>query len=211
MTLTPWRMTGPSITNCNCDYGCPCQFNALPTHRQCEAIGAMHIDTGHFGDVKLDGLNWVALFHWPGAVHEGNATCQAIIDERADDRQRDALLQILSGQASEPGSTFIQVFASTVTTALEPLFKPIEFVADIPHRKATIRVPGLIDTDVEPIRNKVSGETSRAQICLPDGFEFTIAEVASGKTKSKAGVKLDLNETHTHLARLDLTETGVVR
>jgi hypothetical protein len=72
-------------------------------------------------------------------------------------------------------------------------------------------VPGLIDTEVEPIRNKVSGETSRAQICLPDGFEFTIAEVASGKTKSKAGVKLDLNETHTHLARLDLTETGVVR
>ncbi len=211
MAPTNWRMSGPSITNCNCDYGCPCQFNAMPTHRQCEAIGAMHIDSGHFGDVKLDGLNWVALFHWPGAVHEGNATCQAIIDERADARQREALLQILSGQASEPGSTFIQVFASTVTKPLEPLFKPIEFVADIPRRTATIRVPGLIDTEVEPIRNKVTGETSRAQICLPDGFEFTIAEVASGKTKSKAGVKLNLNETHTHLARLDLTESGVVR
>jgi hypothetical protein len=204
-------MSGPSITNCNCDYGCPCQFNALPTHRQCEAVAAMHIDAGHFGEVKLDGLKWVALFHWPGAVHEGNATCQAIIDERADTKQRDALLQILSGQASEPGSTFIQVFASTVTKALEPLFKPIELSIDVPKRKATIRVPGLVDTGIEPIRNSVTGAESRAQICLPDGFEFTVAEVASGTTKSNAGVKLDLKATHSHLSRLDLTESGVIR
>ncbi len=211
MALTPWRMSGPSVTNCNCDYGCPCQFNALPTYRMCEAIGAMHIDTGYFGDVKLDGLNWVALFHWPGAVHEGNGTCQAIIDERADAKQRDALLQILSGQASEEGSTFIQIFASTVTQALEPLFKPIDISVDLPNRKASIRVPGLIDTAVEPIRNKVTGTDTRAQICLPQGFEFTIAEIASGTTKSTAGVTLDLNATHSHLARLDLTESGVVR
>src|SRR6185436_1443971 len=137
MPLTPWRMKGPSFTNCNCDYGCPCQFNALPTHRQCEALAVMHIDSGHYGTTKLDGLNWVALFHWPGAVHEGNATCQAIIDERANETQRNALLQILSGQASEPGSTFIQVFASTVTKGLDPLFMAIDFSIDIPKRSTS--------------------------------------------------------------------------
>ncbi len=211
MTLTPWRMRGPSVMNCNCDYGCPCQFNAPPTHRQCEAVGAMHIDSGHFGDVRLDGLNWVAVFHWPGAVHEGNGTCQAIVDERANPAQRDALLKILSGQASEPGSTFIQVFASTMTKAHEPLFKKIDIEIDVPRRKATIVVPNLIDTRVEPIKNAVTGAESRAQICMPDGFEFTIAEVGSGTTKSTAAVKLDLKATHSHLAPLDLTETGVVR
>ena len=211
MALTKWRMTGPGFQNCNCDYGCPCQFNSMPTHNQCEAVGTMHIDTGHFGDVKLDGLNWVALFHWPGAVHEGNGTCQAIIDERADDAQRDALLQILSGQASEPGSTFIQVFSTTVTKPLKPLFKPIEFAMDLEKRTARVRVPGLVETDVEPIRNKVTGEQSRAQICLPEGFEFTVAEVASGKTKSSADVKLNLDRTHSHLTNYDLSESGVVR
>lgn len=211
MALTSWKMKGPSFTNCNCDYGCPCQFNALPTHRQCEAVAAMRIDDGHYGDVKLNGLSWVALFHWPGAVHEGNATCQAIVDERATPQQRDALLQILSGQASEPGSTFIQVFASTVTKALEPLFKPIDFTIDIPKRKASLRVPGLIESGVEPIRNAVTGAESRAQICLPEGFEFTVAEVASGTTRSSAGVKLDLKSTHSHLSTLDLTQSGVVR
>lgn len=211
MALTPWRMTGPSVNNCNCDYGCPCQFNALPTHRQCEALGAMHIDSGNFGDIELDGLNWVALFQWPGAVHEGNGTCQAIIDERANPQQRDALLQILSGQASEPGSTYIQVFSTTVTKMHEPLFKPIEMDVDVDKRKAKVRVPGLIESQIEPIRNAVTGAESRAQICLPDGFEFTIAEVASGTTKSNAGVKLDLKSTHTHMGHYDLTQSGVIR
>lgn len=211
MPITPWRMKGPSFNNCNCDYGCPCQFNALPTHRQCEAIGAMHIDSGHFGTIKLDGLNWVALFHWPGAVHEGNGTCQAIIDERASPEQRDALLQILSGKSSEPGSTYIQVFSTTMTKMHDPLFKPIEFTIDVEKRTSKLRVPGLIEAGSEPIRNAVTGAESRAQICLPDGFEYTIVEVASGTTKSSAAVKLDLKKTHSHLGHYDLTEKGVVR
>jgi hypothetical protein len=24
---------------CNCDWGCPCQFNAKPTHGNCEGVG----------------------------------------------------------------------------------------------------------------------------------------------------------------------------
>jgi hypothetical protein len=211
MPLTEWHMKGPSFSNCNCDYGCPCQFNALPTHRRCEALGSMHIDEGHYGDVKLDGLNWIATFSWPGAIHEGNGTCQAIIDERANEAQRNALLQILSGQASVPSSTFIQVFASTMTKALDPLFKPIEFKVDIAKRTATIRVPGLIEAKGEPIRNAVTGAEHRAQICLPEGMEFTVAEVASGTTQAKAGIKLDLKNTHLHLTTWDVTQSGVNR
>lgn len=57
---------------------------------------AMHIDEGHFGDVRLDGLRWAAVAHWPGPLHEGNGTLQAIVDERADEKQTEALLTILS-------------------------------------------------------------------------------------------------------------------
>ncbi len=211
MPLTPWRMKGPSFNNCNCDYGCPCQFNALPTHRQCEAVAAMRVDSGNFGSVKLDGLNWVLVLHWPGAVHEGNGTCQAIIDERANPAQRDALLQIVLGKASEPGSTYLQVFSTTYTKVHEPVFKPIEFTIDVPKRTAKLRVPGLIEGGAEPIRNAVTGAEHRAQICLPNGIEFTVVEVASGTTKSTAAVRLDLKNTHSHLGQFDLTEKGVIR
>lgn len=56
MTFTEWMIRGPSISSCNCSYGCPCQFNALPTNGNCRAAVGMQIEKGHYGKVKLDGL-----------------------------------------------------------------------------------------------------------------------------------------------------------
>ena len=42
-----WSPTRP--TTCNCAWGCPCQFNALPTHGRCEAMVAVRIREGHYG------------------------------------------------------------------------------------------------------------------------------------------------------------------
>jgi hypothetical protein len=35
-----WSIEGPHFINCNCDYGCPCQFNALPKDGYCRVSGA---------------------------------------------------------------------------------------------------------------------------------------------------------------------------
>jgi hypothetical protein len=204
-----WKMKGTGVNNCNCNYGCPCQFNSLPTHGDCRAYTAMHIDEGHFGDVRLDGLNWVMTWGWPGAVHQGNGTCQAIIDERADKKQREALTKILHGEESEPGSTFLHVFSTTMSKTHEPLFKPIELSADIDARTASLRVPGVVEASVEPIVNAKTGQPTRSRIDLPNGFEFKKAEVASGKVKATGDVNLDLDKTHCHLAEYHLTSHGI--
>src|SRR5215470_12439476 len=52
--VTPWEIKAKEFSNCNCSYGCPCQFNALPTKGFCEAVVAMEIQEGHYGAVKLD-------------------------------------------------------------------------------------------------------------------------------------------------------------
>ncbi|MDI6838636.1 MAG: DUF1326 domain-containing protein, partial [Rhizobiaceae bacterium] len=31
MTETKWAIKGREFIHCNCDYGCPCQFNSRPT------------------------------------------------------------------------------------------------------------------------------------------------------------------------------------
>src|SRR5690348_519311 len=79
-----WRIKATEFANCNCIYACPCQFNALPTNGNCHAAGAWQVEEGHFGTVRLDGLRAVALYNFPGPVHEGNGTMQVIVDERAD-------------------------------------------------------------------------------------------------------------------------------
>jgi len=38
MTMIEWSIEGPHFANCNCDYGCPCQFMALPTDGTCKAV-----------------------------------------------------------------------------------------------------------------------------------------------------------------------------
>jgi hypothetical protein len=71
---TEWRVKATELANCNCAYGCPCQFNALPTHGFCEAAVAWQVEEGHFGDVRLDGLRMALTAHWPGPIHQGNGT-----------------------------------------------------------------------------------------------------------------------------------------
>src|SRR5215204_6857418 len=142
MAQIDWHMKGPELATCNCEYGCPCQFNSLPSHGDCRAAVAMRIDKGHFGAVSLSGLKWVGIFAWPGPIHEGHGEVQPIIDEGADERQREALLTILSGQESEPGATYFNVFASMVETVHEPLFKPIEFDADLSAGRGRFTVQG---------------------------------------------------------------------
>src|SRR5262245_19849549 len=123
---TEWRIKAAHLANCNCAYGCPCKFTALPTHGNCRSIVGYAIEEGHFGAIRLDGLRAALLTSWPGAIHEGNGTMQVIIDERADENQRDALLKILTGGETDDMTTIWWVFLAMCPNKLEPLFLPIE-------------------------------------------------------------------------------------
>jgi len=208
MAYVDWRMRGPEIANCNCAWGCPCQFNALPTNGDCRAMTAMRIDEGHFGDVDLSGLKWVGMFGWPKAIHEGGGEAFVVVDETASEAQRNAILTILSGQETEPGATIFNVFATVIDTMHEPAFLPIDFEVDIEQRTGRVAVEGIIDTRVEPIRNPVTGAAHRVQVSLPNGFEYREAEYASGATKATGPVALKWQARHSHLATLDLSTTG---
>ena len=208
--MIEWFLKGREFGNCNCSYGCPCQFNALPTHGNCQAMCAYRFDQGRFGDVDLGGLCAAATWKWPGAVHQGRGTMQLIIDQRADAKQREALLTIMSGGETQDRATMWWVYSSMCPTRLEPLFKPIEFEIDVDARRAHLLVPGIIETVGEPIRNPVTGIEHRVRIDLPDGFEYRLGEVASGTTKATGGVKLDFEKTFGLCANLHLSHAGVV-
>ncbi|MBI5093302.1 MAG: DUF1326 domain-containing protein [Candidatus Hydrogenedentes bacterium] len=210
MSNIEWSLKGPSFSNCNCDWGCPCQFNALPTHGHCNALTAMRIDEGHFGGVRLDGLCWVGTFKWPGPIHEGNGTAQVVIDERADSKQRAAILSILAGEHTEPGATIFQVFAAMITNMHDPLFLPIEFECDVDARTAHVKTDGFIAAKGEPILNPVTGQPHRISLTMPNGFEYHKAEVGMGTTRTSGAVKLDLRKSHGHFAHYHMTHKGVV-
>jgi len=209
--MTPWEIKGRELVNCTCEYGCNCQFNGLPDKGHCYAVAGIQIDAGHHGKTQLDGLRIAAIFKWPGAIHEGNGEAIAFVDENADPQQREALLKIMTGQDTDPFATMFSVYASTVSKMNPPVFTRIELELDIDGRRGRIFVKDYIDTKGEPIRNKVTVAESRAQIVLPDGFEYAVADIGSASSKLQGPVRFDTKETYGQFARLHLNGHGVVR
>ena len=101
-TKSGWQMHVYYLDSCNCDWGCPCQFNAKPTHGNCEGLSGIHIINGnyryHNNSIKLDGLNMAFIYSWPGPIHEGHGRASYYVDYRADDAQFDALSRIIVGK-----------------------------------------------------------------------------------------------------------------
>jgi hypothetical protein len=209
--MIEWSIKGREFTNCNCAYGCPCQFNALPTDGTCKAVVVFEFTEGHFGDVGLGGLRATSIYAFPGPVHEGNGKMQLIVDESASEAQRDGLLKIMQGQETEPMSTMWSVYTTMCSTILEPLFKPIELEIDVENRTGRAVVPGVFEMKGEPIRNPVTGNIHRARIDLPHGFEYEVAEIGSATTKATGEIALDLENSYGQFAELHLSNSGVVR
>ncbi len=175
-TKTDWRIVGEETGSCNCAWGCPCQFNALPTHGRCEALVGLQIQEGYFGETRLDGVRFASVFSWPGPIHEGNGTRQLILDERATQEQRDALISMTSGTQ---GGTVFEIFAAVCPNVLELIIAPISLESDRERRQATLHIPDIGEFRIEPIKNPVTGEEHRARIVLPNGFEYQEAEMGN--------------------------------
>ena len=209
--MTPWEIHAIEVANCNCAYGCPCQFNALPTYGSCEAAVGIIINEGHYGGVSLNGMNVASTVKWPGPIHEGNGERQLIVDERASAEQRLGIEKILSGEDTEEMATIFSVMNAMISTRHETLFKPISIEADMDARTGRVDVDGVFAMEAVPIKNPVTGQEHRARIDIPNGFEFTIAEMASGTTATKGVVDLQQNDcTHAHICELHMNNSGLI-
>jgi hypothetical protein len=210
MPETTWTIKGREFTHCNCAYGCPCQFNALPTHGNCHAVVFFEIQNGNHNDTSLDGTRFGAVVSWPGAIHEGRGQVLPIVDESASPEQREALLRIMSGQDTSPGATIFQVFSTTYEKVHDPVFARIEFEIDPERRTARVDVQGLVEARGEPIRNPVTGEEHRARINLPSGFEYDVCEVGRGWAETRGPIPLSTKDSHAHFAEFHMKNNGVV-
>ena len=172
----------------------------------------MRIDKGHFGDVSLDGLKFAGAAWWPGRLDEGNGHILPIVDESADEEQRNALLTILSGQA---GGTMFEIFSAVCPHVREPVFAPIDFEFDIDSRTGRLKAGDVIDNEVETLRGIDPPDPYRVLVKIPGGFEYTgendDAETALSKSlKVRGGDELDYEHTDSHSSMAFVKHEGRV-
>ena len=171
-----WRLVGDWFDVCKCTIPCPCTFAQAPSEGDCDGILAWHIREGNYGDVRLDGLNVVALGHFDGNIWEGAKAAMGIfIDERADDPQREALQTIFGGQAGGwPGE-----FASTIAEVRGIEYVPITFeiADDLAHWAA--EVPGKATARAEALTGPTTLPGRRVQVHNPPGAEVGPGQIAT--------------------------------
>jgi hypothetical protein len=161
---TKWAMKGTLLGACNCDWGCPCSFDAPPTHGFCEGGYLWHVDKGNLGNVPLDGLAFAWVGHSPGPLHKGNVTWIVLADEKADSAQRKALGTLWDGKSGGPWTIFMAVASKRIG----PHFAPFQLKLDGLNSEA--RIPGMYELQLGPILNPVSGEPEELFLDKPTGF-----------------------------------------
>jgi hypothetical protein len=172
-----WRLAGDWFDVCRCRMPCACTFAQPPDDGQCDGILAWHIREGNFGDVKLDGLNVVALGHFEGNIweEETKAVMGMFLDERADDSQREALQTIWSGQAGGWPAGFAENIGEM--RGLE--FVPINFeiADDLSHW--SVEVTGKAKGSANGLSGPTNPDGAPVQVHNAPGAEIGPGQVAT--------------------------------
>lgn len=204
MASTEWKISGDYFENCNCTVVCPClvstsaPLTARPTEGRCEVVIAAHIDRGHYGEVSLDGLNVVLAVQTPGPMAEGNWTAAAYIDERADDRQTEALGQIFTGAAGGPMAIFAPFIANNLGAKKVPITYGVE------GKVRSVTIPGIASMSVQPLPTIHPGEEIWANTGHPFSPDrLALAVGGNGSTFADHGMRWDNSGRNGHYAPID--------
>lgn len=183
--MADWELSGTVLVGCNCDYGCPCNFNAPPTTGDCEGGWVWHIEQGAYDGVDLSGLTLGIFADWPGAIHEGGGKAVAFYDDKADERQSEALEALLRGGEGGPWGIFINTYALAGVQAM-----PVTLEVD--GERSSYKIGEIAELQMEPIKNPVTGDEIRSGVMLPTGLVFNEGWCAASSVfRVRDGVSYD--------------------
>jgi hypothetical protein len=198
---TKWSLSGDYFENCNCKVTCPCLFSpappltSRPTEGDCHVAMLFHINQGVYGAVKLDGLNTVVCISSQGPMANGNWTTAAYLDERADEKQTEALGAVFGGAAGGP----IGGFAPLIGKSLGVKKVPIVFKIDGKARSGEI--PGVLAMSVRPLPSLAQGEEIWAATGHPiNPTKLALAVGGHNSTYADYGMRWDNSGRNGHYA-----------
>ena len=202
-TQTRWQIVGDYFENCNCDVVCPCLFSpnppltSKPTEGACEVAFGFHIDRGNYNDVTLDGLNIGLIARTPGPMGEGNWSVALYLDERADERQRQALQTIFTGSDGGP----LANLAPLISTVLGVKAVPITFQKE--GKRRSIEIPSVMQLAVHALPNLYPDAEIWAENAHPFAPRVAMAVGENNSTWTDYGLRWDNSGKNGHYAPIN--------
>lgn len=166
-----YHLKGHLLDACNCAWGCPCNFEEPPSYGSCEGVYHWQVEEGQYQGVDLAGLVISEISKFPEAIHLGNGTSVYLIDERANEEQRQAIETMVRNEA--PFSVFIDLTAEFIG------FRYVPFQVTIDGINSHAVVPGKLDMHLTPMKNPVTGADELATLNKPTGFTSQVQELCT--------------------------------
>ena len=168
-----YHLKGHLLAACNCDWGCPCNFEAPSTQGFCEGTYVWRVESGHYHGTTLDGTTFAMFGSYPGLVHEGNATTLVLVDDRVPADRRAAVESMI--QSIPPFS----IFLALTTNMLGIRYAPFDLHLD--GIRSHLTVPQVMELQLAPMQNPVTGEDELATLNKPTGFTSKVQELCSAE------------------------------
>jgi hypothetical protein len=83
-----WSIKADYTDTCSCQPTCPCLFGSAPTLGHCDGVTLIEIESGHYGDVRLDGVKVLA-------VYRGGDWIKFYVTDEAGRAQTEATVKLL--------------------------------------------------------------------------------------------------------------------
>ena len=179
-----YHLKGHLLGACNCDWGCPCNFEQAPNYGSCEGVYLWQVDEGHYNGVDLLGIILSEASIFPAAIHLGNGTGVYLIDERASEDQRTAIENMIQNEA--PFSVFLDLTTKFIG------FRYVPFEVKIDGINSHAKIPGKLDFQLTAMKNPVTGEDEVAVLTKPTGFTSQIQELCTTSAFSYDGDGLSI-------------------
>lgn len=168
-----WKIKGTYFETCTCDATCPCIVLSDPTDGDCKVLVAWHIDEGSFNEVRLNDLNVALAAYSPGNMATTPWQAAVYFDAKASEAQKDALMQIFTGQAGGHPSRLV----SHIGEVLGVSSRPMKYRAE--GRRRSLKIAGVAEAEIEALATGQGGADITVEnhpLCIAPGFKAVVGK-----------------------------------
>jgi hypothetical protein len=168
-----WSLAGTFVEACNCDVACSCFYGSAPTTGECEAFIGWHVDKGNYADVALDGLNVALAVHTPGHMNEKNWRVALYYDDKASEAQKNALVQIFTGQAGGWLAGFAESWGEVIGT------KSVGIDYHANGKRRSLKIADVVESEIEALSGVGGSDVTLVNghpAATAPGFVATVAK-----------------------------------
>ena len=87
------------------------------------------------------------------------------------------------------------MFRAMCPTLHDTVFETIYFTSDMEARTASVKIGDVLASSGRPIKPPHGDGEHRVRIDMPNGIEFSVAEIGNASTKCTTAIALDLKDS----------------